>query len=73
VKRSEIEERAERLIEECRELDVEPTPQAVAEIMIDQDEPTDGEGSSRQAARTYVEYEKAAASALISKEGQTPS
>jgi hypothetical protein len=73
VKRSEIEGRAERLIEECRELDIEPTPQTVAEIMIDQDEPTDGEGSSREAARTYVEYKKAAASALISEEGETPS
>ena len=67
MKRSEIEGRAERLIEECRELDIEPTPQTIAEIMVDQGEVLTGEEPSPEAAEAYVAFRKAAATALQRK------
>ena len=67
MKSSEIEGRADRLIDECRELDIEPTPQIIAEIMVDQDEVLIGEEPSPGAAEAYVAFRKAAATALQRK------
>jgi hypothetical protein len=67
VKSSEIEERADRLIDECRELDIEPTPQTIAEIMVDQGDVRIGEEPSPEAAEAYVAFRKAAATALQRK------
>jgi hypothetical protein len=64
MKKSETTERVERVIRECRELDVEPTPRSVAEIMLDQDTHSRDARSSPEAATAYVEYRRLAARVL---------
>jgi hypothetical protein len=60
----DIEGRVERVIIECGHLGVKPTPETVAEIMVDQDvhstdvEPTEARGA-------YAEYMEAARRALL--------
>jgi hypothetical protein len=62
----DIEERVERVITECVHLGVKPTPETVAEIMVDQDvhstgvEPTEARGA-------YAEYMEAASRALLGR------
>lgn len=64
----DTEERVERVIIECGRLGVTPTPETVAEIMVDQDvhstgvEPTEPHGAS-------AEYREAARRVLL---GRTP-
>jgi len=62
---SEIEGRVERVISEFRQMGIEPAPETVAEIMVDQDVSSNGQGISRpDAVGAFAEYSKAAARSL---------
>ena len=67
MKNREIEERVERVIRACRDQEIEPTAETVAQIMIDRDvdSETEGETSRRAVAAAYAEYKKAANWLLI--------
>lgn len=66
MRHREIEARLERVISACREEGVEPTPESVAQIMVEEDE-NQANGSGRQFERTdaYGEYHKAATWVLV--------
>ena len=57
-------ERVERMILECGQLGVMPTPEAIAEIMVDQDGYLPGL-ASQEAHRAYGEYREVATGVLI--------
>ena len=69
----EIEERVERVILACRDQGVEPTPETLAQIMIDQDMHTETEGgtSRRAVAAAHAEYKKAATWLLIIRDAES--
>jgi hypothetical protein len=64
----DTEERIEGVIAECGHLGVKPTPEAVAEIMVDQDIHSTGVAPT-EARGAYAEYMEAASRALL---GQKP-
>jgi hypothetical protein len=60
-----IRRRVERMIHQCRALDIEPDARTVAEIMVNEDTTAaEYEPLSAERALVFVEYEKAAARAL---------
>jgi hypothetical protein len=61
---TETEERIERVIGECRQLDVEPSPETVAEIMVDQDMYLLTEDIPPEETVAFTLYRKAAAQSL---------
>lgn len=66
----DTQERVERVIIECGQLGVKPTPETVAQIMVDQDvhstplAPADAHG-------VYAEYAEIATRALLGEEAST--
>ena len=65
----EIEERIERVIIECGHLGVKPTPETVADIIVDQDIHSTGVEPT-EARCSYAEYMETARRVLML--GQTP-
>ena len=66
-----IEERIERVIIECGHLGVKPTPEAVADIIVDQDvQHVHSTGVPTEARCSYAEYMETAKRVLL---GQTAS
>jgi hypothetical protein len=63
----DTEERIERVIVECGHLGVKPTPETVAEIMVDQDIHSTGVAPT-EARGAYPEYMEAASRALLGQE-----
>lgn len=63
----DTEERIERVIVECGHLGVKPTPEAVAEIMVDQDIHAMGVAPT-EARGAYAEYMEAASRAVLGQE-----
>ena len=61
------EERIERVIVECGHLGVKPTPETVAEIMVDQDIRSTGVAPT-EARGAYAEYMEAASRTLLGRE-----
>ena len=57
-------ERVERMILECGHLGVKPTPEAIAQIMVDQDAHSPGV-APQEAHGAYAEYREAATRVLI--------
>ena len=62
----EIEERIERVIIECGHLGVKPTPETVAEIIVDQDVHTMGVEPT-EAHSAYAEYMETATRVLLGR------
>ncbi|HEY7003402.1 MAG TPA: hypothetical protein VH281_03905 [Gaiellaceae bacterium] len=62
---TETEERVERVISECRRLDVEPSPEAVAQIMVDQDMYLMTDDIPPEETVAFTLYRKAAALSLL--------
>ena len=59
-------ERVERLILECGQLGVKPTPEAIAEMLVEQD--ADSTGAAPQDPRgAYGEYREAVTRILIGR------
>ena len=73
MKNREIEERVDRVIRACRDQGIEPTPETVAQIMIDQDMhgETEGGTSRRAVAAACAEYKKAATWLLIIRDAES--
>jgi hypothetical protein len=63
----DTEERIERVIVECGRLGVKPTPETLAEIMVDQDTHSMGVAPT-EARGAYAEYMEAASRALLRHE-----
>ena len=63
---TEAEERIARVIDECRRLDVEPSPEIVAGIMVEQDLSLLADDISPEETVAFTLYRKAAAHSLSS-------
>ena len=59
-------DRIERMILECGQLGIKPTPEAIAEIMVEQDAQSTG-GASQDPNAAYGEYREAVARILIGR------